>query len=609
MKKITILLTFLWAFTLPLSAQNNTPTDSLERVFNAAATDTARLSVLINAQIYDYLAQTDQALVLYQKGLAIAQKAGEDKKAVQLMLCIGDLYEQGKLNGYEALPWYQKALELGGKIGDDAGCARACDRIGFIYDHQGLRDKMYDYTLKSVYFTEKTALPRADYFTTLIYRYNVDNRLNEAYTVGKRLEQLEDKGYFKGQQKLEFYGYFLQILKKMPDKQKETKIYKDKILQIIDTIDLGDDVVNIGNVAYFCLDINRPDLAIKLATKLLTVKTTRKSPELAAYGHKYLAEAYEMLGNYPLSTKHYKAYAAAQVDFVTTSLTNQSREKTLIIESEKALLIKQNEIDKQKWWVISGFCVAAVFLMSGLIIYHFFKREQKIKQELATLNATKDKLFALLTHDLMSPIANFKNILMLTDFGLLSQTEFKAIAKDLSLKAHNLHSMFENVLHWAITQLKGIKTKFEKTNIAAVVNEQISLLEPRAKGKQIEIKQLIPNDLVIDLDKNHLALVIRNILQNALKFTHTNGNIVFNSQNTEGGKKTISISDNGIGMTETIRNQLFQMDKNVQRKGTSAESGTGLGLILTHELIKLNGGTISVTSEAHQGTTFTLTFG
>jgi signal transduction histidine kinase len=151
------------------------------------------------------------------------------------------------------------------------------------------------------------------------------------------------------------------------------------------------------------------------------------------------------------------------------------------------------------------------------------------------VNATKDKLFALLSHDLISPVANLKNILMLTDFGLLSQEEFAAISKDLSNKAHNLHSMFENVLHWAISQMHGIKTRFEKVAIAEVVNEQISLLKPLAKGKQIKIEQNIPYDLILQLDRNHLALIIRNLLQNALKFTNVNGTIVFLSKITEGG--------------------------------------------------------------------------
>jgi signal transduction histidine kinase len=607
MKRFYTLLSLVAFCYSHLNAQSS-PNDSLETAFNAAVSDKERVTVLLNGSLDDCLDQTGQALVLYQKGLKIAQQMGDSKKNAQLTLRIADIYSKGKMNEYEAFEWYQKALDVAEKAAYYEAYANACHSIAFIYDHQGFRDKMYEYLLKAIDFTEKTAFPNAQYYISLIYYYTSDNRINEAYAIGEKLLQLEKKGSFKAIDELLFYSYFLQVIKKMPDKAQGIEVYTKKIQGMLDTIDLENDAANITNVAYVCLDVNRPEMTIKLANQLLNIKAKSKTKEINAYAYKYLAEAYEMLGNYPLSTKYYKAYAEAQVDFVTTSLTNESREKVLAIESENALLVKQNEIDKQKWWVISGFCMAVIFLIGALIVYRFYKREQKTKQELAHLNATKDKLFALLSHDLMSPMANFKNILMLTDFGLLSQTEFNLLAKDLSIKANNLHSMFENVLHWAITQLNGIKTQLEQTNIAAVVNEQISLLAPIAKGKQIEIEQLIPNELTIELDKNHLALAVRNLLQNALKFTHPKGKIVVLAQNTEGVKKQLKIVDTGIGMTPDILEKLFKTNENAHRKGTSAEGGTGLGLILTKELIELNGGRIDVSSEVGKGTTFVLRF-
>jgi signal transduction histidine kinase len=607
---------------LPICAQNNpqqvthlTPTDSLERAFNAAAADTARLSVLLNAQKEDYLEQPDQALGLYQKGLKMAEQMGDNKKIAQLMLSIADIYWKGKANEYDAFAWYQKALEEAEKIQYYEGCAEACINIGLVYDHQGFRDKMYQYELKSIDFTEKTEFPVVYCFMSLMYDYTLDNRIDEANALGERLVQLEKKDYFNAKDKLLFYGYYVRVLKKMRGKAEAVKIYTDKINSILDTIDLGNNVSDITNVAFFCLDINRPDMTIKLATQLLNTKTNYKTKEVKAYGYKYLAEAYEMLGNYPLSIQHYKAYTKAQVDFLTTALKNQSREKVLILESEKALLVKQNEIDKQRLFTILGFLVAALLLLGVILIYRFYKREQKTKQELAQLNATKDKLFAIISHDLMSPIANFKSILMLPTWGLMSQAEFEAIVKALSIKANNLYSTCENVLHWAITQMEGIKANREKISIAAVLNEQISLLDPIANRKQIQVQQLIPNDVILEVDRNHLALIVRNLLQNALKFTHSGGSIQFKGDLIPplgaGGKGgyQLSIQDNGVGMTPDIVAKLFKIDQNANRTGTAKEGGTGFGLILTKELTELNGGTINVTSEVRQGTTFTLAFG
>jgi signal transduction histidine kinase len=617
MKRFYTVLSIVASCYFNSNAQR-TPIDSLERAFNAAATDKERVTVLLNGSLDDCLEQTDQALILYQKGLKIAQQIGNNEKRVQFTLRIADIYWKGKLNESEGFDWYQKALEAAEKAKYYESCAEACMNIGFIYNHQGFRDKMFQYLLKSIDFTEKTAFPDVEYYKSLIYYYTEDNRISEAYALGEKVVQLEKKGYFEAIDKLLFYGYFLQVLKKMPDKAQEIKIYTSKIQGIIDSsTDLGNNTANITNIAYVFLRINRPDITIKLATQLLKIKKNYKTKEITAYAHQYLAEAYEMQGNYPLSIKHYKAYAETQVDFITSSLKNQSREKVLMMESEKALLVKQNEADRHKMFATSSFCMAIALLLGLIFVYYFYKREQKTKQELAQLNATKDKLFALISHDLMSPLANFKALLMLPAWGLMSQAEFEVIVKDLSIKAHNLYSTCENMLHWAITQMEGMTAKVEKINVAAVINEQITLLEPIAKGKQIDIQQLITDDVTLEVDKNHFALIIRNLLQNALKFTHTQGAVIFKTENAVEGRnsdiigkegKRLIIQDNGIGMSSEIMSQLFQIDKNTNRTGTAKENGTGLGLILTKELVELNRGQINVSSEVGKGTTFGLRF-
>lgn len=231
------------------------------------------------------------------------------------------------------------------------------------------------------------------------------------------------------------------------------------------------------------------------------------------------------------------------------------------------------------------------------------------------VNAAKDKLFALLSHDLMSPVNTLKNYTLLIDWGAMTQTTFAEAMLRFKTTLTNTSNMLENVLHWSISQLQGIKPIIETVNIQEIINEQITLLEAVAQGKNIHITQLIPSDATIQVDRNHFRLIVRNLFQNALKFTNKGGTIQFSYQNianpdqlgTEGGKK-ICIEDNGIGMPPEISAQLFQIDKNTQRIGTSEEKGTGLGLILTKELLELNGGQIDVSSEVGKGTIFTLTF-
>jgi signal transduction histidine kinase len=194
------------------------------------------------------------------------------------------------------------------------------------------------------------------------------------------------------------------------------------------------------------------------------------------------------------------------------------------------------------------------------------------------------------------------------DWGMMSQKEFAQSSERLKIKVHNLYNLLENVLHWSITQMKGIKPKIETINIQNVINEQIALLETVAKSKGIHITQAIPSDTTIQVDKNHFAIIVRNLCQNALKFTDTHGQISFSYQNTEGGKKSIQLQDTGIGMSQETLDKLFKIEQNTHRDGTAKESGTGLGLILAKELVQLNGGTINVSSEVNKGTNFTLSF-
>ena len=141
------------------------------------------------------------------------------------------------------------------------------------------------------------------------------------------------------------------------------------------------------------------------------------------------------------------------------------------------------------------------------------------------------------------------------------------------------------------------------------------MFEPIAQDKGIHINQVIPESTTIDVDRDHLALIVRNLLQNALKFTHSGGQISFNALNTdlssgthEGGKKTITLQDTGIGMSQNTIDKLFKVEQNAHREGTDKEGGTGLGLILTKELVELNSGTIMVSSEEGKGTRFSMTF-
>jgi signal transduction histidine kinase len=339
------------------------------------------------------------------------------------------------------------------------------------------------------------------------------------------------------------------------------------------------------------------------------------NPVLLHSIYRYFLYLYITEGNYKKTYQTVKDLVDIRLSTQEKRLTQDGKIKMVEVKSALELEKKESEIalldeqKKEQRILLIGIVVLAVLLVAFMVVLQRSKsRIEQQKAELAALNATKDKLFAILSHDLMSPVATLKNYMSLIDWGIMSQEQFAQSSERLKIKVNNLYNLLENVLHWSITQMKGIKPKIETVNIETVINEQIALLETVAESKTIHITQAIPSDATIQVDKNHLALIVRNLFQNALKFTDTYGQIGFSYQNTEGGKKIIRLEDTGIGMSQDTLDKLFKTEQNTHRDGTAKEGGTGLGLILAKELVQLNGGTIDVASEVNKGTRFTLSF-
>jgi signal transduction histidine kinase len=228
---------------------------------------------------------------------------------------------------------------------------------------------------------------------------------------------------------------------------------------------------------------------------------------------------------------------------------------------------------------------------------------QRQKEALSDLNDTKDKLFAILSHDLRSPVAILKNGLMLIDWGALSQSEFAELTSRLNIQLTDVSNILDNAINWVISQMEGLKSKVIKVNVCEIIEEKISMFMPTQTAKKITIENQVPPTAQVMFDKNHFQIVISNLLQNALKFTDCGGNIVFNLIKFN-NSIIISISDNGVGIAEDKLKTLFELGKINSTLGTLRESGTGLGLLLVKELVELNDGILSVKSKIGEGTTF-----
>jgi signal transduction histidine kinase/streptogramin lyase len=239
------------------------------------------------------------------------------------------------------------------------------------------------------------------------------------------------------------------------------------------------------------------------------------------------------------------------------------------------------------------------------------QKEDLIKQRdaLNELNATKDKLFSILGHDLRSPfnvIIGFSDLLFRNIRNYpIEKTEFQIGAiKDAALNTYNL---LNNLLEWSRSQSGKIRFEPVKIMVSELLANELNILLQQASKKEVEIKlTTTDNENLIDGDPDLLSTVMRNLISNAIKFSHKNTTVEI-SLNLSQNDLTFSVKDHGIGMSSRTIDKLFNVNTNTSTRGTNDEKGAGLGLLLCKDFIDKHNGTIWAESQQDLGSTFSFT--
>jgi PAS domain S-box-containing protein len=234
---------------------------------------------------------------------------------------------------------------------------------------------------------------------------------------------------------------------------------------------------------------------------------------------------------------------------------------------------------------------------------------KKYAEELRDSNASKDKMFSIISHDLRTPfngLLAFSDILS-NDYDSLSKDEvleYIDVIRDLS---HNTFNLLEKLLQWSRLQTGRMEFKPAKIPFQDIADNVINLLKANAIGKGIQIAGDIEAGLTVFGDPNMLNAVTRNLTSNAVKFTPENGKITITARTQADNMAEITISDTGVGIKSEDLPKLFRIDSQQSTKGTKGETGTGLGLLLCKEFVERNGGKIRVESEPGKGSRFIFT--
>ncbi len=235
---------------------------------------------------------------------------------------------------------------------------------------------------------------------------------------------------------------------------------------------------------------------------------------------------------------------------------------------------------------------------------------EKTQDELTKLNTQKDKILAIVSHDLRSPFSSILGFcdLLKSEFNTLSDNEkleYIGFVNDAAVQQLNL---VNSLLDWSRLETGRVRLKFQPVNIGTVASETMTTLLGLAKKKNIELRSLIPSNTFMTADDQLLRQLLLNLVGNALKFTPAGGMVTIDRKEDPTAELVLEISDTGIGIPAEDMEKLFRIEEKYSRQGLQGENGSGLGLPLCFEIMKKHHGTIEAKSTEGIGTTFTLTF-
>jgi PAS domain S-box-containing protein len=333
-----------------------------------------------------------------------------------------------------------------------------------------------------------------------------------------------------------------------------------------------------------------PDFSEQLSKDLLFSMNNGKmfSRLTNASEEVFLKDSYKIIIN-PIIGGNSEIWGAVMVMFNITDFISKEKELKTFVQS----------LDNSRKEAIE----------QTMKIKSLFQELEKSEKNLLEINNQKDKFFSIIAHDLRTPLKGFMQLtkILSSEIDKLSLDEVMELTKTMYESSQNIYKLLDNLLEWSKIQRGNIEFNPITMQLSTLVMMNIDLMLPTARQKNIKLINEVNSKVLVYTDVNLINTVIRNLISNSMKFSYFDTEIRISAKLIEDGCVEICVKDFGIGMDEITLDKIFRLDCQVTSKGTNDESGTGLGLILCKELVKINGGKIRVESAPGTGSSFYFT--
>lgn len=606
-------------FVFPADSQNQIKADSIREVI-----ENQNLSSFEELEAYyrlsAYSSSPEDELEYGVKALELSKKLNNKEYIIKSNQRIGVAHRlMGDLG--KALEYlFESANEALGNDEYKLLLLEAYAEISTCYTQNGDSENAFLYGLKTIEILRKTDRKQAlalsllntgyDYY--LIANYDSAMALyNESESILKEIKMDIGLAYLTGNRALVYW------------KKGETEKAKKDLFQAIEMLEpFGDrygqsDYYNqLGNIFFEEGDQNK---GIVYTSKGLETAIEEGLKEQARDASYLLFQLHQKNNDHKKAIEfqtQYYAYKDSIQNLETTQELANIRTGFEVGQKQAEVDLLMAQKKSNQIIMITGGIILAVVICIAIMAYSYSKSKSRLnlklneqKDSLVQLNSTKDKFFSIVSHDLRGPVSTLSGLVSITKHYLdnNSTDQLEDMIDKMENSTNRLTRLLDNLLHWALQQRGQISYVPEKLDVNILFAELKDMFTDMAISKNINLQIETADDLTVFADKNAVSTIFRNLVNNAVKFTKSGGSIkIFAEKRDDLNSASIQFKDSGIGIQKDKLDSLFTLTENMPTKGTSGESGLGLGLQLVYEFIQLNKGEIQVESEEGKGTSFTV---